>query len=173
MDRKTLLAIAAGLIAATTNAPGAALAKADPPPLRFAFEEVVNLGPDENAGRGLKGERNRIALLGGSVTGERLTGDVVAGGADWQLIRSDGCAEILADYFIRAQDGALIHVINRGLGCAPDARRGLYLRANPVFDAPVGPHDWLNRSVFTSTIEELPDEAGRPRQVRIRFYEVE
>lgn len=173
MYRTAKLAIIAGLIGIAGTLPGPALAETKVPALRFAFEEIVELGPDENAGRGLKGERNRIALLGGTVTGARLTGGVVAGGADWQLIRSDGCAEILADYFIRATDGALIHVINRGLGCAPTDQRGLYLRANPVFDAPVGPHDWLNRSVFTSTIEEMPAETGKPRRVRIRFYEIE
>lgn len=173
MHRTVKFAIVAGLISIASALPMPALAEQKVPQLRFAFEEVVDLGPDENAGRGLKGERNRIALLGGSVTGARLTGGVVAGGADWQLIRSDGCAEILADYFIKASDGALIHVINRGLGCAPTDQRGLYLRANPVFDAPVGPHDWLNRSVFTSTIEEMPAEAGKPRQVKIRFYEIE
>lgn len=173
MYRNAKLAIVAGLITIAHTLAAPAMAEQQAPQLRFAFEELVDLGPDENAGRGLKGERNRIALLGGTVAGERLTGSVVAGGADWQLIRSDGCAEILADYFIKAKDGALIHVINHGLGCPPSDRRGLYLRANPVFDAPVGPHDWLNRSVFTSTIEEVPAEAGKPRQVRIRFYEVE
>lgn len=145
----------------------------DAPQLRFVFEELVDLGPDEDAGQGPKGGRNLIALLGGTVSGPRLQGRVVAGGADWQLIRSDGCAEILADYFIKGDDGTLIHVINRGLGCPPTDRRGLYLRANPVFDAPTGPHDWLNRSVFTSTIEEMPAGGQNNRQVRVRFYEIE
>lgn len=144
-----------------------------PPTLRFAFEEIVDIGQDEPAGQSAKGGRNRIALLGGAVQGPRLSGTLMAGGADWQLLRSDGCAEILADYFIKASDGAIIHVVNQGLACAPQRDRGLYLRANPVFEAPNGPHDWLNRSVFTSTIEELPARADKPRQVRIRFYEVE
>ena len=102
MYRTTKLAFVAGLVGIANALSVPALAEQKAPALRFAFEEIVNLGPDENAGRGLKGERNRIALLGGTVTGVRLTGGVVAGGADWQLIRSDGCSEILADYFIKA-----------------------------------------------------------------------
>lgn len=164
---------AALLGASTLAALPAATAQTAAPALRFVFAERVDLGPDEPAGQGPKGGRNRIALLGGAVDGPRLSGSVVAGGADWQLLRSDGCAEILADYFIRASDGAMIHVVNQGLGCSPEGGRGLYLRANPVFEAPDGPHGWLNRSIFTSTIEEVPAEAGKPRQVIIRFYEVE
>lgn len=144
-----------------------------PPALRFVFEERVDLEPAEAAGEGPRGAGNRIGLLGGTVKGPALSGTVLPGGADWQLIRKDGCSEIVADYFIRADDKSLIHVRNVGLGCAPDQRRGAYARANPVFTAPVGPHDWLNKSVFTSTIEPVMDAHGKLRQVVLRFYEVQ
>ncbi|MCX7284307.1 MAG: DUF3237 domain-containing protein [Novosphingobium sp.] len=143
-----------------------------PPGLRFAFEERVDLETPEAAGEGPRGAGNRIGLLGGTVRGPRLNGTILPGGADWQLIRKDGCSEIVADYFIRADDKALIHIRNVGLGCAPDKARGAYARANPVFTAPAGPHEWLNKSVFTSTIEPVLDGNGTLRQVVLRFYEV-
>lgn len=167
---RTIMLAAAGLVAIS---PVAALA-ADPAPpaLRFVFEERVDLEPGEPAGEGPRGAGNRIGLLGGTVKGPALNGTVVPGGADWQLIRKDGCSEIVADYFIRADDKSLIHVRNVGLGCAPDKARGTYARANPIFTAPVGPHDWLNKSIFTSTIEPVMDANGTLKQVVLRFYEV-
>ena len=143
-----------------------------PPQLRFVFEERVDLGPQEAAGMGPRGEGNRIPVTGGQFYGPDIRGEVVPGGADWQLIRADGCTEIIAEYFLRTDDRALIHVRNVGLGCAPTAARGPYLRANPVFTAPIGKHDWLNKSVFTSTIEPVVNDKGELTQVVIRFYEI-
>ncbi|WP_298289893.1 DUF3237 domain-containing protein [Novosphingobium sp.] len=143
-----------------------------PPALRFVFEERVDLETPEPAGEGPRGAGNRIGLLGGTVKGPRLNGTILPGGADWQLIRKDGCAEIVADYFIRADDKSLIHIRNVGLACPPGQAREAYARANPVFTAPVGPHDWLNKSVFTSTIEPVRDANGTLKQVVLRFYEV-
>lgn len=143
-----------------------------PPALRFVFEERVDLETPEAAGEGPRGAGNRIGLLGGTVKGPALNGTILPGGADWQLIRKDGCSEIVADYFIRADDKSLIHIRNVGLACAPGEARGGYARANPIFTAPVGPHDWLNKSVFTSTIEPVMDANGTLKQVVLRFYEV-
>lgn len=151
----------------------AGAAEAQAPTLRFVFEERVDLEPAEAAGPGPRGAGNRIGITGGVISGPMLQGTVVPGGADWQLIRADGCSEIVADYFIRADDQALIHVRNIGLACAPDAKRGAYARATPVFTAPIGRHDWLNKSVLTSTIEPVMDEQGKLRQVVLRFYEVQ
>ena len=41
-----------------------------------------------------------------------------------------------------------------------------YFRATPVFKAPPGPHDWLNRAIFLCSGEREPDA------VALRFYEV-
>jgi len=143
-----------------------------PPALRFVFEERVDLETPEAAGEGPRGAGNRIGLLGGTVRGPALNGSVLPGGADWQLIRKDGCSEIVADYFIRAEDKSLIHIRNVGLACAPGEARGAYARANPVFTAPAGRHEWLNKSVFTSIIEPVFDKNGLLKQVVLRFYEI-
>jgi hypothetical protein len=36
----------------------------------------------------------------------------------------------------------------------------------PVFEAPAGPYEWLNRSVFVATAGRLPDK------VQIKVFEV-
>ena len=45
-------------------------------------------------GRTPYGERRLIDITGGRVTGPKLNGRILPGGADWQIIRSDGAADI-------------------------------------------------------------------------------
>ena len=52
-------------------------------------------------GHGPTGERRIVPILGGTVVGPRLSGDILPGGADYQLIRPDGVAEIEARYTLR------------------------------------------------------------------------
>ncbi len=46
------------------------------------------------------GNRRIIDILGGTVSGQKLNGRVLPGGADWQFIRADGAADIQARYTI-------------------------------------------------------------------------
>jgi glycerol-3-phosphate dehydrogenase len=110
--------IAAGVALALANPADAAPPEPSVPQLHFVFEERVDLGSAEATGEIPHGQGNRIPLLGGKVAGPQLQGSVVGGGSDWQLLRTDGCSEIVADYFIRAQDGTLIYVRNLGLARA-------------------------------------------------------
>ena len=110
--------------------------------------------------------------------GPLLNGEVVPGGANWQYVRGDGVVELEARYSIQADDGAEIAVTNRGLRRAPPEimerlSRGetvdpalVYFRTVPVFEAPEGPHAWLNQSVFVATAARFPNA------VQIRVFEV-
>jgi hypothetical protein len=146
------------------------------PSLEFAFEVRAAVSPPIELGEAA-GMRRRIVPVGaGTVEGPRLKGEVVAGGADWQRIHADGLTEILARYIIRAEDGALISVVNAGVRrAAPEVMARLlagervdpslvYFRAAPTFEAPSGPHDWLNRNLFVSAGKRAPDG------VEIRVY---
>ena len=127
-------------------------------------------------GRGPVGERRIVPILGGRITGPRLSGEVLPGGADYQLIRDDGVAEIEARYTLRLDDGALVYVVNRGLRhAAPEdmARllRGepvpperVYFRTAPVFETASPAHAWLHRSLFLGLGERRPDS------VRVRIF---
>jgi len=141
-------------------------AEVPPPQSELAFEARVRIGEVLRVGASSHGLRQLIPIVGGEVSGPMLEGEVVPGGADWQLVRPDGVLELDARYTVRASDGALIHVRNRGiwhgLGGKP------YVRTVAQFEAPLdGPHAALNRSVFLGTVSLAP-----PAAVRVTFFRV-
>ena len=144
----------------------------DEPGLIFVYEAIVTLEPMVEIGRTPLGMRRRVPITGGSFAGPRIRGTVLSGGADWQLQRADDWTVIEADYMMRAQDGALIHVRNVGLTNSRVAgATSRYLRTVPRFEAPEGPHGWLNQAIFIGTIGRPPADAPKP-SVRIRVYQV-
>ena len=70
-------------------------------------------------GKSPYGERRIINIKGGAFSGPRLSGRVLPGGADWQIIRYDGITEVEARYTLETEDGALIYVSNWGLRHGP------------------------------------------------------
>ena len=156
-----LSALLAATAALSQDAPQA-------PHLQFAFEEIVTLGQAIPVGETPLGRRNIVPITGGTFAGPGIEGTIVAGGWDWQLIRSDGCTEIKADYMIRTNDGVVINVVNVGALCPPEAGATPPAKTQPRFEAPKGKYDWLNRSTFIGTLE-IASGANGPA-VRIRFY---
>ena len=142
------------------------------PRLEFAFEFQVALSAPVVLGQTALGHRQYIPIRGGKIAGPKLTGEVMAGGWDYQLGLSDGCSQLSADYFIRAQDGTIIHVLDEGLSCPTDrdSPRRLYYR--PRFEAPKGPHEWLTRATFVASVELEQTGKAAPTAIRLRFYEV-
>lgn len=148
------------------------------PELRHLCDIEAELGPIRDLGAMPHGHRRIVPILRGSVRGSRLTGEIVPGGADWQHVRGDGAVELVARYSIRTGDGAEIAVTNRGLRRAsPEVMARLsrgeavdpalvYCRTALAFEAPTGPYEWLNRSVFVCSAVRLPDK------VQIAVFEV-
>lgn len=166
--REVLGAMGAAGFAAGSMASTAGAAPALSLPLEFAYEAIVTLGAGTPVGKTPYGVRNRIPITGGTFEGPRIRGTVLAGGMDWQLERPDRMLDIHADYMMQAEDGTLIHVINKGLISHDPARR--YVRTVPWFEVPEGPHAWLNQSVFTGTIGTPPE--GKGPAVRITVYRI-
>ncbi len=148
-----------------------------PPTLTFAFEVRVSVAPRERIGHGLGEELWFTPITGGTVDGPRLRGEVVAGGGDWSTTRGQ-TIELDARYLLRADDGALIDIVNRGFWRATsevekrlDAGENVdeseyYYRTQPVFRTDAPAHSWLTQSVFVGAARE------ENRQVCIRFFEV-
>src|SRR5262249_58196734 len=88
---------------------------ATPPTLRFAFAIKAKVGPIQDLGQTARGHRRIIDILGGEVAGPMLEGEILPGGADWQVVRPDGTIEVVARYTIRAKTGTLVYVQNEGL----------------------------------------------------------
>lgn len=170
-DRRRLLS-AAGIALASAAVPFAAQAAAatDVPTVEFAFAATVLLAPTVEIGRTPYGIRRRVPIIGGSFEGPRIRGIVVPGGADWQLQRADDYTVIEADYMIQTDDGTQIHVLNRGLtNTRVKGATRRYLRTVPQFEAPVGPHEWLNQSIFVGGLKPV---TGGPPTVMIEVFRV-
>ncbi len=118
------------------------------------MELKVLIGSRVSIGESDKGTRQYIPITGGSFNGKEIKGEVLAGGADWQLVRPDGVLEVKAIYSIKTDDGAVIAVDNRGLVDVSASSR--YVRTAPTFQAPKGKYEWLNRRVFVGTITPSP-----------------
>jgi hypothetical protein len=129
------------------------------PQLETMFRASVAVGAPRSLGRTPLGERRIVDIAGGEVTGPKLTGRILPGGADWQIVRDDGTAVLEARYTIEAQDGALIYVRNFGyrhgppdlmirIGRGEDVDPSLYyFRAAPAFETAAPEHAWLNRTI--------------------------
>ena len=124
------------------------------------------------------GERRIINILGGPVRGPRLNGRVLPGGADWQIIRADGVADIQARYTIESDAGARILVSSEGLRHGPPdiiakLARGenvdpslYYFRTLMRFETADPAVDWMNR------ILAIAHGQREARAVRLDVYEV-
>src|SRR3954471_1185445 len=138
----------------------------------------ITLAPPQELGEGPLGRRRVIPITGGSFRGERLAGRVLPGGADWQVIRADGVAELDARYTLETDDGALIYVQNFGYRHGPaDVLQRLaagqpvdpalyYMRTTPRFETGAERYRWLNRLICVAT------GARRAAAVELEVYEV-
>jgi hypothetical protein len=118
------------------------------------------------------GTRRVIAITGGTVTGPRLAGRILPGGADFQLIRADGVAELHARYVIETDAKELVYVENSGLRHGPaDAmarlKRGeqvdpalIYCRTSPRFETAAPALQWLVRDLFIASVARFPDRVA-------------
>jgi flavin-dependent dehydrogenase len=118
----------------------------------------ADLGEIVDAGQTPYGGRRVIEILGGRVEG-RIAGKILPGGADWQIIRSDGVADIQARYVIEADGRSRVLVTSNGLRHGPAdvlaaIARGekvdpalYYFRTVMRFEASDPALDWLNRTI--------------------------
>ncbi len=149
-----------------------------PPSLIPVADLSIQVGPPVTIGQTHEGLRRIVPILGGLVRGPRLSGTVLAGGADFQMIRADGYTTLEARYVVRLDDGALIYIVNTGVRFGPPevmARitRGepvdpalVYFRTTPRFETAAPAYQWLTRPLFLATGARHPD------RVEISVFEV-
>lgn len=141
------------------------------PSLELAFRARLDFGEGprlrfEPAAKAFT--RGFVAVVGGEVNGPRLSGRVVPySGGDWPRIWASGLIEFEAHYMLEADDGTPIYIHNRGIAWSdPEVVARIeagesvdpgetYCRITPIFEAPPGPHDWLNRTVFVGVAERV------------------
>jgi hypothetical protein len=151
----------------------------DAPKLEFFCELKVKLSPALSVGETAHGTRRIIPIVGGTVEGPGIKGEIFNGGADWQVVRKDGVAELEAHYQFKTDDGSIVYVKNIGVRVAtPDVAARIargekvdasqyYFRAIPKLETSLSSkYAWINDTIFVCTGERLPDA------VKIRIYKL-
>lgn len=146
--------------------------------LTEVFSLAVDVGVPQSVGRDAAGERRCVPITGGSVSG-KFSGVVLAGGADWQVLRPDGLADLDARYMLKLESGAMVEVWSRGLRIGPaevmaKLARGervdpssYYMRTAMRFETAAADLQWLVQRLHVGLGERTPD------QVRLRVYSVD
>ncbi len=123
--------------------------------------------------------RGYTSVGGGEIWGPRLQGRVLpASGADYYKTTFN------TFYLFEASDGAPIFIHNRGTmrrfqarpepgqpllpPAEPQSAGWTRFRATPVFTAPLGPHDWMNHTVFVADAQRQ----NNPDHTVFTYYEV-
>jgi Protein of unknown function (DUF3237) len=146
------------------------------PRLDFIFAARITVDGPLDLGEVGKGRRRIVPIAGGEFSGPDMRGTVLAGGADWQIIRSDGVAELEARYMLSTDDGGLIAVRNVALRHGPPevmaelaagrpvARGSFYFRGATFFETSAERYAWLTKHIVVCTGHR------EPALVKVEFY---
>jgi hypothetical protein len=134
--------------------------------LRPLLKAEITLAPALEVGDTPEGRRRIIEITGGRFSGERLSGKVLPGGGDWQVIRTDGVAYLDTRYTLQTDDGALIYVLKRVAAGEPVDPSEYYMRTTPWYETGDARYAWLNRMVCVAT------GARRAAAVELDVFEV-
>lgn len=141
--------------------------------VKIAAEPPVLVGQDEVYGR-----RQLIVCPSGTVEGD-ITGTVLPGAVDSQVIRPDGTCELSARYGLRLDDGSGVYIQNDGIRTVPPeyvekVKAGefvdpdlYYFCTTPHFEVFDRKLDWMTKKVFVCSATRYAD------RVEIDYYTVE
>lgn len=131
--------------------------------LEHVFDMTVKLDPIRELGQGRGGIRRIIPIVGGTVSGAKLTGKLLSVGADWQTIFANGVAELDTRYAMETHDGATIEIVNYGYRHGPAdvlaavakgddvSPEKYYMRTQARLETGDERYDWVNRTLFVGT----------------------
>ena len=130
------------------------------------------------------GRRQFIPITGGTlsgfdINGQPMSGMVLPGGVDSQVIRPDGKCELSARYAVRLDDGSSFYIENNGIRTVPEEYVEMVLRGEfidpslyyfatvPKFELYSDSLQWMENKVFVCKAIREPDA------VKIRYYVIE
>jgi Protein of unknown function (DUF3237) len=130
--------------------------------MRLVVPKVISIGATP-------GPFRRLGVVsGGTFEGERLSGEVLDGGNDWQDLRDDKATTLDVRLALKTNDGALIAMTYRGVRHGPAdvlARidngetvdpQSYYFRISPMFETASEAYGWLNRIVAIGVGHRFP-----------------
>tara|TARA_R110001632_G_scaffold44289_1_gene112698 strand:- start:49577 stop:50050 length:474 start_codon:yes stop_codon:yes gene_type:complete len=152
------------------------------PKLKYFATLNVAVGLPQEIGVSLHGERRVIPILGGTAQGEGWKGNILNGGADYQLILTPRMTHLDAHYVIELEseldNGERIYIHNKAIrvasaevtkklkiGKAVDPEL-IYFRCHPTFETSSSAMQWITERVFVGT------GVRRPDSVELQFFEI-
>ncbi len=137
--------------------------------LEFALEFRIALGARMHIELAEGYTRGAVLIENGTFSGPSIAGRIVEkSGGDFPMVRQDGSGRFESQYLLETDDGA--NILKRSTGvrhAPPEVVRKLmaqepvdptsyYMRMTPRFEAPAGPYDWLNRTIFVGVGQRNP-----------------
>jgi hypothetical protein len=130
--------------------------------MRLVVPKVISIGATPGLFRRLG------VVSGGTFEGERLSGEVLDGGNDWQEVRDDRSTTLDVRLALKTSDGGLIAMSYRGLRRGPAdvlARidrgeavdpQSYYFRISPMFETASETYGWLNHIIAIGVGHRFP-----------------
>lgn len=152
------------------------------PKLEFSFSiDIVVDRPIIVSNSHVTGKRQLIPILSGKVSG-RLTGEVLPGGVDSQIVEPNGVCRLSARYALKVSEGT-VYIENNGIRTVPaefkhllfteDMRffnqilpSDIYFKTVPVFEVDSPELEWLRTAIFICSASRTADG------VKLDFYRV-
>jgi hypothetical protein len=140
--------------------------------LRPLFELHASVGSPVVGYQSERGLCRIVPVLGGTFEGERIRGILQPGGADHQLIRPDGIAELDVRLALLTDDGASLYMTALGVRTASaevtariaageDVDPSLYyFREALRFETGDARYAWMNGRLFVGSGVRRPDHVG-------------
>jgi hypothetical protein len=147
------------------------------PQLERVADCHVQVADPIDIGETPEGRRRLVPILGGTFRG-LLSGRVLPGGTDFQLIKGPALVFLHARYVVETAQGELVYVENEGIRVAsPELIAGMnrgeqvdpalvYCRTRPRFETAAQSLAWLMTSTFVGTAQRAPDH------VQLSFFRV-
>ena len=148
------------------------------PRFEFLMSLAVDVGDVVSMGAGPLGERRVVGIVGGTFDGPGLRGEVLPGGADWQIVRGDGVLDLDARYALKEQAGGVIRVVSQGYRHGSSDVLAALARGEEVdpatyffrtimrFETGAPYLEWLNKTIAVATAER------KARQVLLSAYKL-
>jgi Protein of unknown function (DUF3237) len=116
------------------------------------------------------GAYRRVGVVpSGVFEGERLSGEILDGGSDWQNVRNDGSTTLDVRLVLKTTDDALIGMTYRGVRQGPPGAiarlekgevidpASYYFRVAPLFETDSARYAWLNNILAIGIGHRLAD----------------
>ncbi len=142
--------------------------EAPEPRLEHLYDMHVDLEAPQMIGATPNGMRQVWIVKGGSFEGPRIRGEMLAGGGDWAIVRTDGVIQVDVRATVQTHDGALIYAQYSGLIIIPPAMAPrvfagedvplseYYFYTNPMFQTGDERYAWLNQVVAIGRGKVVP-----------------